>query len=68
VTTASATEQRLLAAAEAANELIRTAHERLDCPRCGMPKGRRCVRVGMGRPVELKHSHQQRWEQEVPAR
>lgn len=65
---ASATEQRLLAAAAAANELIRTAHERRDCPRCGMPKGRPCVRVGMGKPVSLKHSHQQRWEQEVPAR
>ncbi len=62
------TTRRLLAAADAANEKIKSCHERLACPRCRAPRGKRCHRVGMGRQLELKHPHRERWEQDVPAR
>lgn len=73
-------EARLLAAAEAANEKIRTCHERVACPRCGAPVGKRCTKLssksyrsadpGLGRipAIETKHPHEERWTQEVPKR
>lgn len=59
-------EARLLAAAEEANERIRTCHERVSCPTCWAPVGVRCRAMpagfvvgprGGGSGRELKNSH-----------
>lgn len=52
---------------------IEDCHMEVDCPRCCMPVGRRCVRArpGGGRAYplrELKHPHRERWTRVVPAR
>jgi hypothetical protein len=65
------TERRLLAAAEEANERIRTCHERVACPLCGAPVGTRCRRVNAISSLSrapLKHPHRQRWTLVQPAR
>lgn len=47
---------------------IATVYERVACPKCGAPRGRRCTRVG-GRSLEpLKAPHRERWTLETPAR
>lgn len=61
-------------------ERIDSCHERRSCPKCGQPKGERCVKLS-SRPfrsadpklgtiprVEAKHPHRERWQMEVPVR
>lgn len=70
-------QRRMTEAAEAANERIRTCHERVACPKCGAPVGTKCRAMPRGyRPLdlgdraarELKSPHRQRWTLVQPAR
>lgn len=65
-------EAALLAAADEANERIRTCHEVVACPRCRAPIGRRCRRMprgfseaserrGLGQPGAIVGPHRERW-------
>lgn len=58
-------EAALLASADVLRERAATAHERVACPTCGVPRGERCVRKGTSRvdavfAARLKHSHEAR--------
>ena len=67
-------------AAAARMKLINTCHLRVACPKCKQPVGKRCVklssrtmrsadpRLGTLQPLECKHPHDERWQQEVPKR
>jgi hypothetical protein len=65
-------EAALLAAADEANARIATCHERVACPKCGAPIGRRCRRLprgfsqaserrGLGQPSKVVGPHRERW-------
>jgi hypothetical protein len=70
------TERRLLAAAEDANERIRSCHEVVACPKCGAPVGEVCRSMNGGAGyVEGRHwqgkpvkPHEERWTLVQPAR
>lgn len=66
---AAAAFERLLAEAARINALVESAHERVDCPTCWAPKGRRCMAMPKGYVVgrtgsvsgrEILHPHAQR--------
>lgn len=66
----------MVAAAVAANERIRTAHEHVACPTCSAPVGKKCRSMPRGyRPLdagdrvrELKTAHKRRWRLVQPER
>lgn len=68
------TAEKLLADVDAMNARIASSWQRVPCPRCGSPIGRRCYRLPRGfinrRPdaPALRSPHRQRWEQETPSR
>jgi hypothetical protein len=65
-------EDRLLAAAAAANERIENCHVEVACPKCGAPVGERCVRAhpvrSWAEQPPVLHPHRERWTRVVPAR
>lgn len=62
---------RLLERVAEIQRAIASCHERRACPRCGAPRGQRCVRVGSDPFIDgakaLKHPHRER-HPEIPLR
>lgn len=63
-------EDALERAAAAIEARIANCHQEVECPRCGVPVGVKCHRLGQRGDwrAPLKHPHRERWAKVVPYR